>query len=517
MVHRSKVLVLVLAAALVVTGVGAASAQAPLRGTPGSAGIGDPYFPLDGNGGYDVAGYDLDLRYDPARDRLSGVAVVTARATQNLSAFNLDFQGLTVRSITVNGRPAPWSRSGGELTVRPTTVLARGSAFSVVVTYDGVPQTIGDPLLGISGFIHTDDGAIVAGQPDVAATWFPSNDHPRDAATFELSIAVPTGTEAISNGVLLGRTTASGWTTWNWRAAEPMATYLATLAVGQFDVSQYQADGIRFWDALDPDLFDMPTILDPYDPDPPSIGEIAAGSLARQPEIIGFLADFAGNPYPFTASGGIVDDFEELFFALETQTRPVYSPLFFQFDALNGDLVVVHELAHQWFGDDLRLKRWQDIWLNEGFATYAEWLWLEREGVVTAQEIFDSLATIPANDPFWAVRTGNPGPDALFDFPGVYLRGGMTLQALRQSVGDPAFFRIVDQWAATQSGDTVTTNEFIALAERVSGRQLDSLFRQWLFTAGKPGGLAYAETAAAAATAQPTLDRFGPNSSIGRK
>ncbi|GAA3173291.1 M1 family metallopeptidase [Blastococcus jejuensis] len=516
MIHRSKVLPLAaaLVAALVVPLAGTASAQAPLRGTTGTAGIGDPYFPLDGNGGYDVAGYDLDLRYDPRTDRLSGKAVVTARATQNLSAFNLDFQGLTIRSITVNGKPATWSRRGGELTVRPTAALAQGSAFTVAVTYDGVPQTIGDPLLGVSGFIHTDDGAIVAGQPDVAATWFPANDHPRDAATFELSIAVPNGTEALSNGVLLGKQTASGWTTWNWRAAEPMATYLATLAVGQFDVRQYQRNGIRFWDALDPDLYRMPTVLDPYDPDRPTLGEIAEGSLARQPEIIRFLADFAGNPYPFTASGGIVDDVEELGFALETQTRPVYSPLFFQYDALNGDLVVVHELAHQWFGDDLRLKRWQDIWLNEGFATYSEWLWLEREGLITVQEIFDIITAIPADDPYWDVATGNPGPADLFDYEAVYERGGLVLHALRLAVGDRAFTRIVDQWAASQSGDTVTTDEFIALAERVAGRQLDALFHEWLFTAAKPASLGSADTAAAA-TAVP--GRPGAGSAPGRR
>jgi aminopeptidase N len=512
-----KPMVLLLATTLTLLGAGAAGA-APPKGSPGAPGIGDPYFPLDGNGGYDVHGYDLDLRYNPDTDRLAGVAVITAKATQHLSALNLDLHGLTVRSIAVNGKPATWSRRGDELTVKPKSVLPHGSGFTVAVTYDGVPDTIEDPLLGISGFIHTDDGALVVGQPDVAATWYPANDHPRDAATWEISIAVPKDAhgkerEAISNGALVGKETKSGWTTWRWKAAEPMATYLSMLAIGQFDVRAYSADGEKYWDALDRGLYRIETV--PEAPEPSTAGDIAKASLGRQPEIVRFLEQFAGNPYPFATAGGVVDDLEELFFALETQTRPVYSPLFFQFDVLNGELVVVHELAHQWFGDDLRLKRWQDIWLNEGFATYAEWLWLEREGFITVDEIFQSLTGIPADSEYWDVTTGDPGPADLFDFEAVYERGALTLHALRQKIGDRTFLRLVDEWAATQSGDTVSTSEFIALAERVSGRQLDGFFRTWLFTAAKPPG--YPDVPQPEATTSATAVSSAPVASAGRK
>jgi aminopeptidase N len=172
-------------------------------------------------------------------------------------------------------------------------------------------------------------------------------------------------------------------------------------------------------------------------------------------------------------------------FALENQTRPTYSPFFF----FGGpaDWVVVHELAHQWYGDSLALYRWQHIWLNEGFATYAEWLWSEREGDATAQEIFDSLTLIPRDDFFWELEIGDPGPIALFDFP-VYARGAMTLHALRTEVGDDTFFAILQAWSRTQRNGTVTTREFIRLAERLSGQQLDDLFDVWL-SAGKPAGL----------------------------
>jgi aminopeptidase N len=474
----------VLAATTVLVGLSPGTAAADGGGgRPGAPGIGDPYYPLDGNGGYDVAHYDLDVTYDPDTDVLTGVATIRAVATQRLSAFNLDFEGMHVRSITVDGNEADWSRDAGELTVTPQDSLADRAEFTTVVRYDGVPRTIEDDL-GTSGFMHTDDGAVVAGQPDVAATWFPSNDHPRDAASVSVSATVPKGLEAISNGVLEGTRTADGWSTWSWHAAEPMATYLVTLAIGEFDVREYEAGGIQYWDALDPDLFTLD--LDP-ETEGPSAGEVAEGSLARQPEVIDFLAGVFG-PYPFASSGGIVDDFEELQFALETQTRPVYAAAFFT-DSISGDLVVVHELAHQWTGDLLRLDLWQHIWLNEGFATYAEWLWLEREGLATPQEIFDDVA---ANAPpeFWETTIGDPGADvgALFDIA-VYYRGAMTLQALRQTVGDDVFFGILEEWVASQAGDTVTTDEFIRLAEKMSGMQLDDLFQTWLFTPEKPAGL----------------------------
>lgn len=462
------------------TGVASAVDERPGTGAPGAPGIGDPYFPLDGNGGYDVEHYDLDVRYDPATDVLQGVATITARAVQDLSSFNLDLEGMAVRAVRVGSADATWAREGGELTVTPAEPLRAGQEFATTVTYDGVPQTITDAL-GTSGFMHTDDGAIVAGQPDVAATWFPANDHPRDAASLTVRATVPAGLEAVSNGILRNSRTAHGWTTWDWRAKEPMATYLVTLAIGESDLREYVADGIRYWDALDPDLFTT-------DPDPaaegPSVGELAEGSLARQPEITDFLSGVFG-PYPFRASGGIVDDLPEFQFALETQTRPIYSSAFFS-DPVRGDLVVVHELAHQWTGDLLRIDEWRHIWLNEGFAAYAEWLWLEREGLSTPQQEFDAIAA-GASPEFWELTIGDPGAatENLFDIA-VYDRGAMTLQALRTEVGDEAFFAIVREWVASQAGGTVTTEEFVALAEKVSGQQLDELFERWLFTPGNP-------------------------------
>ena len=217
---------------------------------------------------------------------------------------------------------------------------------------------------------------------------------------------------------------------------------------------------------------------------PPPLGGNIDASLGRQGEIIDFEVDLFGR-YPFSAAGGIVDDTSVIGFALENQTRPIYAKGFFT-DPLQGDSVVVHELAHQWFGDSLAVALWQYIWLNEGFATYAEWLWSEREGLGTTQEIFDFFYNeIPPDDEFWALVIGDPGPDSLFDFP-IYARGAMTLHQLRLEVGDTEFFRILRLWAQSRRGDNVTTDEFIELAEHISGEELDDLFETWLFTPGRP-------------------------------
>ena len=292
-----------------------------------------------------------------------------------------------------------------------------------------------------------------------------------------------------------------------------MASYLATIDIGYWDVHRWRTDsGIPVYDAVDSAITG-------------GLREEIDSSLARQGEILDLLSDAFG-PYPFSTVGAIVDNQDDLFFALETQTRPVYSKLFWldgDGNPINGDFVVVHELAHQWFGDDVAIARWQDIWLNEGFATYAEWLWEEYEGRGTPQEIFQaSYDAIPAADPFWDVVIGDPGVDLLFH-NAVYVRGAMTLQALRNEVGDDAFWEIVRGWAATKSGGNATTEEFIAYAEEVSGQQLDALFETWLYTGEKPAlsavsaqGGARLSTAQARADAKARIGQLERRLAVGR-
>ena len=480
-------------------------------------------------------------------------------------------------------------------------------------------------MLGAGGVFQTDDGLIIAGEPDGAASWFPVNDHPLDKASYTFNVTVPKGLEVVSNGFLQHRKTHQGLTTFTWQEKDPMNSYLATMGIGKFEITRYKQDGLRFYDAIDPALFEpvaapttgthfmlsnaadssykrlMRTLTvpaggatlsfvvtrdteQPWDfmfveahtvglddwttlPDvnghtssdvgnscpfeswellhpflvhyqtdhldgtcsptgttgvwwaatgasngpeqwtvdlaayagkqvelsisyasddvvqthglfvddittstgegntsfeddgdtldgwtvpgapagspgntndwtvgtaadvPPNFGFVARNSFAREPEIIKFLSDNFG-PYPFRDVGGIVDHLPGVGFALENQTRPIYAQEFF-YDQVGADDVVVHELAHQWYGDSVSVHFWQDIWLNEGFATYAEWLWSEHEGTDTPQQIFDAtVAGIPADDPFWQLVIGDPGPDHLFDQP-IYVRGAMTLQVLR--------------------------------------------------------------------------------------
>jgi aminopeptidase N len=447
------------AAGLAVLLAGACSAPTAFR--PGADGAGDPYFPTYGNGGYDVAGYDLKVRYDPAGGRLTGTATITATATQDLSRFDLDLAHLTATSVRVDGAAATAKADGNELVVTPKAGIRKGTRFTALVEYGGEPRQLGNTTLGDGGWLRTADGAIALGQPESASTWFPVDDHPSDKATFKLAVTVPDGVEALSIGVPGPRESAGGWTTWHWTESSPLASYLSTVVIGQYRVTTGTHDGKPLVEAVPESL--------------PATGA-AATSIARTPEIADFLATLFG-PYPFDAYGGIVVDDEHIKYALENQSRPVYGAGFFRGGV--NTTVVAHELAHQWFGDSV--ARWQDIWLNEGFATYAEWLWQEHEGEASVQESFDQAYA----DEDWSQPTGDPGVARLFG-SAVYQRGGMIVYALRRTIGDDAFARLLKIWTSEHRGGNATTADLIRLAERISGKDLDAFFQTWLYGTVKP-------------------------------
>jgi aminopeptidase N len=464
-------LVAVIATVTLVAGGAPATAARPTTPTAGSPGIGDPYFPDYGNGGYDVGHYDIRLRYQPATDQLSGTTTILATAEQDLSSFDLDF-ALTASSVDVNGWPAAYRREGGhELVVTPARTLSRGQAMTVVVRYAGVPSTVS--VNGLTAWTRTGDGALAVGEPEVAWWWFPSNDHPLDKATFDVSVAVPDSVTVVSNGTMAQPPWEHliGWTRWYWRNTRPTATYLAFLAIGDYDLStDVTPGGVPLLYAYDRHLGD----------ETPA----AQASIGRTAEVLDWETSLFG-PYPFDAAGGVAAPPDSLGFSEETQTRPVYGPGAWQ--SGSNMYVVVHELAHQWFGDSVSVASWRDIWLNEGFASYAEWLWSEAHGEGTAQEIFDFYHDefYPPDSDFWQVLPGDPGPADLFAYA-IYDRGAMTLHQLRLAVGDTDFFRILGRWASGHAYGNGTTEQFISLAESVSGLDLGQLFTTWLFTPGRP-------------------------------
>ncbi|POX40416.1 metallopeptidase [Streptomyces sp. Ru73] len=452
-----------LLAAAIATAAACTVAAAP-GASPGAPGAGDPYFPHLGNGGFDALHYDLGVSYDPDTDRLDGRTTITARATQSLSSFDLDLQQLDVTSVRVNGAPARFTRSGDELTVTPRTALREGRRFTVRVVYGGVPEPLGGPIVFGSkyGWMKTPDGVFVACEPNAASTWFPSSDHPGDKATYDIRIDAPKGLTGVSNGRLVASYEKRGRSYAHWRESRPMATYLATATIGKFDVrTGTTPGGIPVYVATDPTL--------------PSGG---VDFYAVTSEATDYWSQVFG-PYPFEETGAIVDDMPDAEFSLETQTKPVYS-------AVRDESTIVHELAHQWFGDSVSVATWRDIWLNEGFATYAQWLWNEHKGRATAHDAFrKAYAARPAGSDFWKVEVADPQRDTMFA-SAVYQRGAMTLQALRERIGDKAFFELLPAWTRAHRYGNATTAQFIALAERISGQQLDDLFHTWLSTDSRP-------------------------------
>ncbi|MFL5870894.1 MAG: M1 family metallopeptidase [Solirubrobacterales bacterium] len=450
-------LILLVAAAALTLAAPAGAAPAP-----GAAGLGDPFFPNAGNGGYDVSHYDLAIRYQPGEHRLRGRARINATATQDLSQFDLDYRGPKISSLVVNGARAAFDRQGQELVITPLAPIATGAGFEIKVSYRGTPHQVTDPDGSPDGWITTDDGAFVADEPQGAPTWFPCNDYPTDKASFEIRLEVPTGTEAIANGKLARRGRHGHWSTWDWVERQPMATYLATATIGDFRISHLRPAGIPAVVAIDPRQ-----------------ARKARPALDLMPRILGLFKRLYG-PYPFGQVGAVIDQAPDVGYSLETQTRPI-------FDRAPDDVLLAHELSHQWFGDSVSLERWPDMWLNEGFATWSEWRWAQANGGLSTARQFAKLARMPASKAdIWAPPPAAiPEPKKLFA-DSVYVRGAMALEALRQRIGNPAFYATLRAWVAQHSHSNAGIDQFIALAEAQSGQQLDDLFQAWLYQPGKP-------------------------------
>lgn len=429
---------------------------------PGSDGAGDSYYPQDGNGGYDVADYHLNVGYDPASHQLSGIQDITARATQSLSSFDLDLRGLTVDSVQVDGRDAKFARTGDhELVITPSRVLWRGRNFTVKIAYHGVPAPISDPSLGDNGWQYAKaGGAFVAGEPKSATTWYPVNDTPLDKATFHLAITVPDEWGVISNGRERGSVKAPGGTTHFWAEETPIVPYMTTVAIDKWTFDrQKRKDGTPIVSAF-----------------APGVPDSAKQAEARLPEILDFLESKFG-PYPIDAAGGIFLN-EEIGFSLETMSRPIYSA------GWAGTVpTIVHENAHQWYGDSVAVAHWRDVCLNECFASYAEWLWDEaKEGVDLNKQYADDVKKASAR--FWNGKLYDMGAGNEFTY--VYSKGPVMLHALRNYIGEAAFGFVLKTWPSLHRGGNASMPEFQRYTEIIAHRSLQGFFDAWVYGTGKP-------------------------------
>lgn len=443
--------------------------QAPSSGsTAGAPGVGDSYFPDAGNGGYDVTQYQIAIDWDAAAQSMRSTTTFSGRATQQLDSFYYDLALRTDR-VSVNDQPATFEQQGFQnVLVTPTTPLAAGTDFRVTVDYSGKP---GDLRLGqVSGWWTTNAEWTAAGEPDVAAWWFPSNDHPSDPALMDVTVRVPAGMEAISVGRLESRDTGNeqDFDTWHWVARQPMATFLNFVSIGQYELREGTDGGIPYVYAVTEQLT-------------PEQRSAAFTQLLTSTAKVRTLESMFG-PYPFSEIGGVVPAHPLVFDGLENQTRPVYAARAILDPAYAPELLA-HELAHMWFGDHVTVREWNDIFNSEAYAAWAQWGFIERTGGQSANAAMnDAYDRFAGRASFWRITMIDPGEDHLFDV--VYQRGPMTLQALRNVIGDDAFFKLARDW--NQNPSSRSLENWMATAQSETPIDLGPFFQAWIYSPRAP-------------------------------
>ena len=436
--------------------------------SPEPVGIGDRLFPTLGNPGYDVASYDIAFRYSGDNSKpLQARTVIEARVTADrLDRFNLDFAAGDVRGVEVDGMDARYERTGEDLAVTPAVPLHKGARVRIDVRHTSRPKGVPH-----SAWVRTEDGLAMAAQADAAHRAFPSNDHPSDKAYFTFRLTAPKGVTAVSGGTLKSRDRAGGATTSTYRLAHPMATELAQVSFGRSAVLRRSGPhGVPVRDVV-----------------PQGKRKSLEPLLKRTPAQMEWMERRVGR-YPFENYGVLVAR-ANTGFELETQTLSL-----FEHDVLAGDTypswykqsVMVHELAHQWFGTSVTPRAWSDLWLNEGHATWYEWNYgAERGGTPLVRRVRDAYERSDG----WRAKYGPParlraGKDnAKIDIfhPIVYDGSAVVLYALREKIGKGAFDRLQRAWVAEHRDGNASTDDFVALASRVAGQDLGGFLHPWLY------------------------------------
>ncbi|MET8876577.1 M1 family metallopeptidase [Nocardia sp. NPDC004604] len=427
----------------------------------------DEYLPQNGNRGYRVSRYELELTYKVTSNRLAGRAAITAVTTGVSDRFALDLsQALTVAKVFVNGaKPAKYVHQHGKLVITPQHRIPAGGVLGLVVQYAGVPKPVRGPW-GEVGWEELTEGALVASQPNGAASWFPCDDHPSSKASYRISITTDTPYYALANGTLVRKQTKASQTTWVYEQPEPMSSYLATIQIGPYQKHRFDAPhGSVAMQAVAP-----ARLRANFEHD-----------FARQSKMMELFIEKFG-PYPFDGYTVVITD-DDLEIPIEAQGISVFGAN--HCDGRRGaERLVAHELAHQWFGNSLTIRQWRDIWLHEGFACYAEWIWSEAAGGPTADQLAraarHNLSREPQN-----IIIGDPSPQRMFD-DRVYKRGALTLHALRLELGERAFWELLREWTIRYRHASVSTEEFTDLAGHYSLVPLRPLWDAWLLAQPLP-------------------------------
>jgi aminopeptidase N len=424
----------------------------------------DRLLPELGNDGYHASAYSLSYDFKPESSQIDATATMTATADTTLDEFGMDFAGGTVRSVSVDGRPARFQVKGQKLVVVPSRKPHRG-AFQVSVRYTADRKAkVASKVDDTAGWGNSDDGGFAWwAQPDRAHLLFPCNDDLTDKATFTYRVTVPDGWTAIANGTLASRRSTAGQTTFVYSTAHPMATQLAQLAVGRFDIVTGKGPhGLPLRSAV-------------------PAGSDTSG-LKHLPEYLAWLENTIGRRYPFEVAGllGVDGQTPEQTFALETQTLPI-----FPVSGLSDSTEVVHELAHQWFGDSAGVKTWSDIWLSEAFATYLDHMWSAEHGGQPLDKAMHQAYNGDKKVRAMGITPGNPGkPEVMFAVGRG--AGPVVLYALHQKVGDAQYQRIVQTYFDRYRDGSASSADFVAVAGNVAGQDLTTFLNDWLYGAKTP-------------------------------
>ncbi|TSD95586.1 M1 family metallopeptidase [Skermania sp. ID1734] len=424
----------------------------------------DSYLPGSGNRGYRVSRYELDLDYEPARNRLSGTATIVATATESRHAFTLDLsQSMQVTAVTVNGTAAQPTHQHRKLTVRPAQHVPAGGLLSIVVQYAGQPRPHPGPRTPI-GWQQFADGVIVTDEPDGAATWFPCNDHPSTKATYAISITTAAALYVVANGTLVRKKADGPHITWAYEQAQPLATSRVTVQIGTYERHRLGRSSVP-----------VSTIADR------SLRTDVERDFARVPEMLTAFERFFG-AYPFADYTLVIADVD-VAVPIAAAGLSVYGINHCDGQG-NAERLAARQLAQQWFGGSLTVRRWKDIWLHDGFSTYAEWLWSEAAGGPATEQLAraarHNLSRQPAD-----IVAADPGPNSMFDSR-VGKRGALALHSLRLELGSNRFFELLHDWTARHRYGSVSADEFTDLAAHYTHIPLWPLWDNWLYQAALP-------------------------------